>query len=54
MLAGEVALSGDGRKAIMTVSNDSRIFWTVDLETRAITEKPLRAPLEAAIARTRR
>ena len=37
----------------MTVFNDSRIFWSVDLETRAITEKPLRAPLEAAIARTR-
>lgn len=50
---GEVAISGDGRKAIMTVSNDSRIFWFVDLETRAIIEKPLRAPLEAAIAGTR-
>lgn len=50
---GEVAISGDGRKAIMTVFNDSRIFWAVDLETRMITEKPLRAPLEAAIAGTR-
>ena len=50
---GEVAISGDGRKAIMTVFNDSRIFWTVDLETRVITEKPLRVPLEAAIAGTR-
>lgn len=49
----EVAVSGDGRKAIMTVFNDSQIFWAVDLETRAIIEKPLRAPLEAAIAGTR-
>lgn len=49
---GEVAISGDGRKAIMTVSNDSQIFWAVDLETRAITENPLRTPLEAAIAQT--
>ncbi len=49
----EVAISGDGQKAIMTVFNDSRIFWAVDLETRVITEKPLRAPLEAAIAGTR-
>ena len=49
----EVAISGDGRKAIMTLFNDSRIFWAVDLETRAIIEKPLRVPLEAAIARSR-
>ena len=37
----------------MTLFNDSRIFWAVDLETRAIIEKPLRVPLEAAIARSR-
>lgn len=49
----EVAISGDGKKAIMTVFNDSRIFWAVDLQTREIVEKPLRAPLEAAIAQTR-
>jgi hypothetical protein len=51
---GEVAISGDGRKAIMTVSNDSQIFWAVDLATRAITEKPLRGPLKAAISRMQR
>ncbi|GJL87354.1 MAG: hypothetical protein DHS20C03_10630 [Minwuia thermotolerans] len=49
----EVAVTGDGRMATMTAFNDSRIFWWIDLETRRVTEKPLRAPLEAAIARTR-